>query len=443
MRAQQELRTGDVDDLEDQLRRAREIVGLTVAACGPEDINVSRAINNLALLQVANGDFESAIENFQLVIAARESKRESMVTASLLNPLMGLAEALVTVEAAQAAIEIYERAIHITHVNDGPGNVEQVPIIDALAAVYEGMGSRGEADRLANLRFRLLERYYEPTSDQYFDALEQRAKWADRYDNDSQATYAYNRLIERMGERYGEDSPLLIEPLMAFATVSIGRRTGRYARTEQGLLQEARRAIKRAESIARDNADSDPTVLPRMLILKGDWMQYIGSRRRARDLYAEAWTLLSTTPELVTLRNELLGMPLPIYKGEIYDIYDRPDTQDVDLRNYPEQGFVDLTYRIDEMGKPSAVEVTNSEPAGLMDEYVTTRLQSYIYRPQFRDGEPVAYDRVISFRHEFRYNRGILTPSERERIRRSAARRTAGGSPSGESNAATPDASGS
>lgn len=437
--AQAALREGEFDNIDAQLERARELVGLTVAACGADDINVSRAVNNLALLQADSGDYAAAVQNFRAAITAREKLQNTFVETSLVNPILGLADTLVAIEAEDDAIELYERAIHITHVNDGPGNVAQVPIIDALAETYERIGSRSEASRLANLRFRLLARHYEPASDQYLDALEHRARWAARFDNDSQASYAYTRLIEHMGERFGEDSPLLIDPLMDFAIVSIGRRSGRYARTEQSLLQEARRAIKRAEDIARSHVDDNPTITARMLARKGDWMQYIGSPRLARDVYAEAWSLLSASPELLALRAELFGAPRTIYKGEIYRIYDRPETMDVDPRRYPLQGFVAVSYQIDEAGKPTAITVTDSEPAGLMEEYVTTRLMSYIYRPEFRNGNPVPHRPVQTYRHEFRYNPELLTLSERELIRRSEAQRQVGATKTGNTSTAGPN----
>lgn len=270
-RAQDALRTGDVNDVEVQLERARELVGLTVAACGTKDINVSRALNNLALLQAASGDYGAAVENFRAAIASRELLGATLVADALINPLLGLGDTLMAMEEEEAAKAVYERAIHVTHVNEGPANVSQVPIIDALYEVYEAMGDGRESARMQELRFRLLQRHYEPTSDQFIDALEQRAQWARRIDNDELAAQSYARMITRIGERFGEDDPRLIDPLMQFAVVSIGRESGRFARTEAGLLNEARRSVNRAERIARDRAETQPDLLARTLVRMGDW----------------------------------------------------------------------------------------------------------------------------------------------------------------------------
>ncbi|MEO0616899.1 MAG: hypothetical protein AAFY69_12280 [Pseudomonadota bacterium] len=414
-------RAGD-DDLEARLERAREVVARAAAANGLRDDSVASARHNLALLQAEAGDYGPAIENFRAAIATREAVGRSLVAPGLVNPLIGLASALEAADEEEAAIATYERAIHITHVNEGPDTLSQVPLIDALSVLYEDIGEWRESRRMHDQRYRIVQRRYEAGDDALVDALEYRASWARRVDNDALASLCYTQITQGLAERFGDDDPRLIDPLMKFATVSLGRETGRYARTEQGLLSEARRAIGRAERIARQSGDAE--VLARMLVHKGDWMQYVGSARGASDSYNEAWSLMDAAPELAPLKGELFGQAVAIYEAPMYEIYGNAGEVDNDPRFYPDEGFVTVNYSVDASGKVFDIDLVDSKPAGLRDVYVYRRLGAYVFRPRFVDGKPIAQD-GFTFRHDFRYNASRFSTNERKFLKRKKAERDA------------------
>ena len=414
-------RAGD-DSLETRLERAREVVAQVAAANGLQDDAVASARHNLALLQMEAGNYGPAIENFRAAIATREAVGVSIVAPGLVNPLVGLASALEAAGEEEAAIATFERAIHITHVNEGLDTMSQVPFIDALSEIYEDIGDWRESRRMHDQRYRIVQKRYEAGDDALVDALEYRARWARRVDNDELASLCYTQITDGLAKRYSDKDTRLIDPLMKFATVSLGRETGRYARTEQGLLSEARRAIGRAERIARESGD--PEVLVRMLVSKGDWMQYVGSARGASDSYSEAWALIEATPELAPLENELFGQAVAIYEAPLYTIYGNAGEVDNDPRFYPDEGFVTVNYSVDASGKVSDIRLVDSEPAGLRDVYVYRRLGAYVFRPRFVDGMPVAQD-GFTFRHDFRYNASRFSTNERKFLQKKKAERDA------------------
>ncbi|MEL6950885.1 MAG: hypothetical protein AAGM16_12325 [Pseudomonadota bacterium] len=414
-------RSGD-DKLETRLERAREVVAQAAAAKGLRDNSVASARHNLALLQAEDGNYGPAIENFRAAIATREAVGRSLVAPDLVNSLVGLANALEAAGEEEAAITTLERAIHIAHVNEGPDTLSQVPFIDALSELYEDIGDSRESRRMHDHRYRIVQRSFEAGDDALVDALEYRARWARRVDNDELASLCYTQITQGLAKRFGDKDPRLIDPLMKFATVSLGRETGRYARTEQGLLSEARRAIGRAERIARESGDAE--VLARMLVRKGDWMQYVGSSRGASDSYNEAWGLMDGAPALAPLKGELFGQAVAIYEAPMYMIYGNAGEVDNDPRFYPDEGFVTVNFSVDASGKVFDIDVVDSEPTGLRDVYVYRRLGAYVFRPRFVDGMPVAQD-GFTFRHDFRYNASRFSSNERKFLQRKKAERDA------------------
>ncbi|MEO0614840.1 MAG: tetratricopeptide repeat protein, partial [Pseudomonadota bacterium] len=133
---QNEFRANVGVDPQRALELAKEIVALTAEAYGEDHDNLARALTNLAIVQAENTEYAAAIENYRAAIVSRERVDGTLVDGELINPLRGLASAFMALNEIDAAIPVYERAIHITHVNEGPNNLDQVQIIDALSRAY-------------------------------------------------------------------------------------------------------------------------------------------------------------------------------------------------------------------------------------------------------------------------------------------------------------------
>ncbi|MEM6809000.1 MAG: tetratricopeptide repeat protein [Pseudomonadota bacterium] len=425
---QNEFRANVGVDAARALELAKEIVALTAEAYGEDHDNLARALTNLAIVQAENTEYAAAIENYRAAIISRERVDGTLVDGELINPLRGLANAFMALNEIDAAIPVYERAIHISHVNEGPNNLDQVEIIDALSRAYFFQGDLDTASDMQDTIFRLRQRRFTEESDQYIDALIQRATWFSRLGDFEEAVQAYRRLERSISKKHGSDSPRLIEPLVALATAAISI-------TDLGepAINEGRRAMARAVRIARNNGEEDPERLARTLVKQGDWLSRLNLMRNSRLPYREAWRTMDANPELHGLRDELFGSPVPILRVPFRSIYGQRVNESADTARFPQRGYADVAFDVDPLGRPLNVRIVGGNPPGLMDGHLRRQIRRFRFRPAFRGGQPVVYT-GLAYRHPFRYDESRFTDRERKTI----ATTTYGEEPGSDETAAAP-----
>lgn len=407
-------------DTDAAIETAKRIVAVSGALFGEQSAQVAAALTNLGIVQIDAGNFVAARENFSAAIRLRENLGDGIIDINLINPLKGLAQTQMALDDAETAVLLYERAIHVSHVNLGPNNLEQIPVMDALSRAHYYLGNERDADDVQNSMLRLQRRRFEPGSDQYVDALTRRAEWHATLGDYAKATAAYKSVERALREQHGGDDIRLIEPLvqLAFVTAKLAlvsaneRLTSPYDEREL-IFEEGKRAIGRAVRIARDNTDNNPRLLAETLARQGDFYMATGASRSARKPYKESWSLLSSDPGLRKARDRLFDTPRPVKMLELRSTHDADSAGRPVLT--PDRGFVEVRYNVTAFGRPVGLEVIDSEPAGLMDDYVVSRLRRFVFRPRFEDGTAVEYTGAI-YRHPFRYSVERLSPNDRELI---------------------------
>ncbi|MEO0346555.1 MAG: tetratricopeptide repeat protein [Pseudomonadota bacterium] len=320
------------------------------------------------------------------------------------------------------AVLAYQESIEVIRANQGENSVGQVAVANALAETLMARGDRRDAAKLQERTFLLQKAFYGPDSPQLLDALYTRARWAERTSMAESAARAYQRIVNIISKHYGAYEADLIDPLMAFAFVSLDRETGKFARTPRSIQMEADRAAARAVRIARRTADTDPALLARTLVRQGDWMQYIGLRRRGQQAYREAWAMLTENPNLSELRAELFATPTSIYEAPLRPVYNASREGTFDERDFPREGFVEVSYDINPRGRPVNIRILDGYPAGLLDAHVVRQIRGSLYRPEYRDGKPIR-QHGLTLRHEFSYDDTRFSDSERAFIERIASER--------------------
>ncbi len=73
---------------------------------------------------------------------------ESRLSVDLIDPLQAMGVAQFKSGDAGRARDAWYRALHISHVNLGPHNVEQVEILQSIAYLYHGAGMTAEARKM-------------------------------------------------------------------------------------------------------------------------------------------------------------------------------------------------------------------------------------------------------------------------------------------------------
>jgi tetratricopeptide (TPR) repeat protein len=148
---------GRYDEAEPYLREA---IAIGEASLGGEDEDVVTALNSLAVLFKYNGRFDEAAALYARALRAAEAAGaadESLAT--LLHNIGGLEHARGNYAAGEAparrSVELRERAL-------GPDHPLVAADLAALAAIVDGLGRHGEAERMYVRVLSIFERTYGP-----------------------------------------------------------------------------------------------------------------------------------------------------------------------------------------------------------------------------------------------------------------------------------------
>lgn len=406
-----ELSTGKLDPAQET---AKQIVAICSTLWGESSPQVAAALTNLAIAQSDRGNFDAARQNFLGAIRIRERVSSSIIEPLLINPIRGLAASNLALDNAEVAVPLYERAIHVSHVNMGPNNLQQLDDMDALSRAYYSLGETRAANKVQDNMFRLQQRRFDQDSDQYLDALIRRARWYNTVTDTESSSRAYGRVIQAMTRAYGENDKRIITPLVEFAFITPEELRQDSMTTEEAIFDARKRAISRAVRIARTHGARDPALLAQTLTKKGDFYMSSGATRQARIPYKEAWQITSETPTLLPLREQLFGQPKAVRLVPIRRTLKNIGADSNKVTLYQERGFVEVVFDVSTFGRPVNLRVVDSQPAGVvMDNLVVRKLRGFKYRPMFKDGLPTE-TLGLRYRHEFRYSEERLTPGQRE-----------------------------
>ena len=150
---------------------AKQIVEQSIQKYG---IDSQEAANSL--YKISNGttgskkNMSQAVLNYEAAISTIE-RIENRLDKSLINPLRGLAETQLKMNRMDLARDNYNRAIHISHVNDGPHNLEQLESLQSLANVYVTAKEPKNASDIEKRIYYLQSRNLDPYSFEMIPAL--------------------------------------------------------------------------------------------------------------------------------------------------------------------------------------------------------------------------------------------------------------------------------
>ncbi len=405
---------GALDEAENVAKR---IVEMSIGASGPSSNDTALALNNLAVIQHETQDYEAAQQNFSAAIEIIEDN-EDRLNASLINPLRGLGAAQLAGGRPDQASRTFQRAVHISHVNEGPHNIGQIKILESLAETNLRLGDTDAAKDNHDMIYALNVRHYEGNSRAMVPALLRRAAWQRRtgYILDERATY--RRIIRIIETTNGKDDIALIRPLMKlgesyFFVDSSQSQTYQAATAATGEMY-----FKRAVRIAEQNPESDWVTLAKAKLAIGDYYNFRSEQSRARKSYRDAWELLSAEEDRLDTRKMTLEVltalnddPIPRYIGNAT----RSDHQleDDSLR----EGHIIVSYDVNTRGRVSALKIVEATPAEFDDmrRLVQREMRTRVFRPRFEDAEPVESTNEV-FTHTFYYRQEDL-----EELREEAA----------------------
>ena len=397
---------------------AKRVVEMTIRVFGPQSRETAKALNNLAIVQYNNRQYAAAVQNFTSAVEILEIVADRL-NEELINPLRGLGAAQLGEGRPDLAINSFDRATHITHVNQGPHNIEQVEILESLAEAKVRLGDVDGAREILDQIYALNVRYFEDDALGMLPSLMSRAEWQHRagYYNDERVTY--RRTIRVIETTAGKNDPRLIEPLMR-----LGQSYYYYDQnTDQSrtvLASTGEAYFKRAVRIAEATEDLPWLELAKAHLALADYYLSNETHNRARKIYLQVWAELSRDEDRIKLRRELLEQPVVIREESLPRFAsgggDRPIAGLL-------SGTVQVDYTVSTRGRVRNIR-TEVKPAEFsnMLRMVHREVRRRIFRPAMIEGEPVDSAGQV-FTHSFFYSQAELDNLKRKKDE--AAERTA------------------
>ena len=392
---------------------AKQIVELSIGVNGLDSRKTATALTNLAIAQHGMEDYESAVLNYTAAIGIIE-RIEDRLDGALINPLRGLGAAQFASDRPDLAKKAFDRAVHISHVNDGPHNLDQIESLISMTEIFLAVGETKEAVNIQKRIFYLQARNIAPDSLAIIPALRTRANWQQRMHLFEQARLTLRRIIRVVETKNGKESLDLIEPLTELANSYLAMSSITLPERLQPTISSGEPYLKRAIRIAAKNPASTLQILVDTKMELADYYVLIDRAGRAHVIYRDVWDLLSEDESRLDLRASMLESGLilrNIYPPTVADPKESTaaDGEPSEYRS----GTVRFRYNINTRGRATRVTLLDADPEGLDDLYkkIGRELRYIVHRPRFVDGEP-AESIDLTFSHQFFYREADIKDAD-------------------------------
>lgn len=383
---------------------AKRVVESSIKLYGLDSHESAKALSNLGLVQQKNKDYETAVMNFTAAIDIVE-RIEDRLNRELMRPLRGLGAAQLASGHADLARASFDRAMHISHVNDGPLNVLQIGILEDLAEIHLTSGNVDKAADLHEFIYNLEARNTDLNSEDIIPALERQAEWLHRLNSFEKERVAWRKIIRILEKSRGKKDLSLIGPLTGLGTSYLYQSDYQSENYTDGTMTSGDTYLKRAARIADQHADATWMTRLQTRLALADFYTLSLRARKAGRAYKETWDFLSTDEAQLETRNSLFDQPKllqPIYPAKYFNS-ERKEGPAGPPDNF-ELGTIILSYTISDRGFSKNIKIVEANPAGLkqMEYSVAREARRLIYRPRLEDG--IAVETLNqSYVHEFYY----------------------------------------
>lgn len=383
---------------------AKRIIELSIKVFGINSSESAKALTNLAIAQHGNKEYEAAERNYlaSIDIIERTSDR---LNAALINPLKGLGATQLAIGRPDMARATLQRAVHVSHVNEGPHNLDQVEVLESMAEIFLAVGEHKQALDIQEKMYSIQARKLEPFSLDILPALEKQAHWQHRLQMYDRERVTWRRVINVLERHYGKEDLRLIPPLTSLGKSYLFITPAEYDMQPEISVSSGESYLRRANRIADRNPDSDWRILEQTLLALGDYYVLSGRPNRASRVYGELWLLLADDEERLADRRdnlEQLNVLQEIFPPRYYrsEKIDEELPRDEDF----ETGTVSYGYTVNASGRAANITHIETLPPEFTDmrDRVKRNLRHIVYRPRVEEGKMVATPDIV-FIHEFYY----------------------------------------
>ena len=394
---------------------AKRVIELSIKLNGLDSHDSAKAITNLGIAQHNNKDYEAALLNFTASIGIVE-RIDDRLSAALINPLQGLAATQAAIGRPDLAKQTYERAVHVSHVNDGPHNPMQVETLESMAELEISVGEYKEASNIQEHIYSIQARKIDPRSLDILPALKNKARWLHRLQQYQSERATWRQIIHVLEDHFGRESLDLIPALTNLGKSYLFVSASELDYRAEVTSTSGEAYLRRANRIAEKNPDADWRVVENTLLSLGDYYTLSGRPNRAARIYEETWLMLSEgeEPDRIGARwqhLEQVNVLQKVFPPKYYNS-GRKDDGRRPPDNF-ETGSMTFSFTVAPTGRVSQITVLETEPKELKEFglVVGRSLTRLIYRPRTNEGNPVATHDVI-YVHDFYYRPSDVPSSQ-------------------------------
>jgi len=396
---------------------AKRIIELSIKVFGINSTESAKALTNLAIAQNGNKEYEAAERNFRASIDIIE-RISDRLNSTLINPLKGLGSTQLANGRPDMARASFQRAVHISHVNDGPHNLGQIEVLESMAEIYLAVGEHKKALDIQERMYSIQARKIQPYSLGIVPALKKQAHWQHRLQMYERERVSWRKIIDVIERNYGKKDLRLIPPLTSLGKSYLFITPSEYDMQPEISVASGETYLRRANRIAETNPDSDWQILGRTMLSLGDFYVLSARANRGARIYKGLWILLSEDEERLGNRREhleRLNVLQDIFPPKYYRSEQIEDG--IPKEEEFETGTISYGFTVNGAGKAVDVFHIETQPPEFQDmsDRVRRNLRRLVYRPRLEDGTIVDTPET-TYTHEFLYRPGDLPtkPSKKD-----------------------------
>ena len=381
---------------------AERLVKLTEEQFGPDELQLTNPLTNLATVNYKLGNFTAAIENYQRTLRILQAK-STIADKAQIRPLHGLGISFMGAKDPESAVVALKRAADLSRNTDGLFNIGQVEFIDALIDAYAATGRLVEAEKESQYAMRVEEAAYGRNSLKLLDRYDKLARW---YEYDRRYTTersVYERALAVLAKNAPPNDIRKVGPLRGIARSFRLENFYGVEGTDSGSsfnsgnngapvfvdgTQQRRgeSSLTAALDVVESNAPIDQALRGQVLTDLGDWYLTSNGLRRAYDTYAEAWKALAQAGD-----TKMLETPRVLaYRPSISSV-DRSqlDPTEAQVKSVELHFTVDRDGRLDDVSSP-----TTDVPEAIVKNSVASMKRSR-FAPRIENGAAVPTRDVV------------------------------------------------
>ncbi len=362
-----------------------------------------------------NKENEAAEQSYLESISILETQA-GVFDQALITPLTQLGHLYQDTGRLQDAVEIFQRAKHISHRNGVLYNLGQVDIVESLSELYLKLNRFDAAEREQWYRLFTFEHYLDKNTAALLPAIFKLADWYRRADDLDYEQYIYEETISTLEAAIQQSKFDLVISLRAFAT---NYRLQGIA-DKQGL-----KALERALKLSEKDMEIALMQYAEVLIDMGDWYVIAAKLEKAQSFYGRAWRFLESEGSTDEQLQSLFKDPLALINRNLKTRHSsgirlRPNyamrffhgvavpwhfpKQAEEFQNDPLEnkvvlntiGYIDVQLKVKEDGTVENVVVHNTELPPRFKETVLHNLSELLFRPRLVNGKPVTANEIKS-----------------------------------------------